>query len=153
MLLPGYGGTDDAQCAAMNVTNGKWRALDDSTNYFPYICTKKFYGNETFSCPIGAFSSFGTGVCYMYNSTKTTWQNAEKTCNAKGGYLASILDPTTNSIIQGLILFYDQTKNIKKFKFFLKNFLENLKFFRTPLKTSPKPNSTCLDGNIFVLCK
>ena len=45
-----------------------------------------------------------TGKCYQFTSDRqSTWDDADKKCKSKGGYLASILDEQTNTFLTSMI--------------------------------------------------
>ncbi|CAG0881588.1 unnamed protein product [Cyprideis torosa] len=60
------------------------------------------YAAEGRVCPVGWNYYSHTAKCYLLNTTKTFWQEAENTCVSYGAHLASIHDKEEADFISGL---------------------------------------------------
>ena len=62
---------------------------------------------EAKKCPTDAVTStFDNSICYIFNTTETSFKKAEKTCKSMNGHLAWIENAFENSFINGKFFFF-----------------------------------------------
>ncbi|KAL8582533.1 hypothetical protein ACOMHN_066797 [Nucella lapillus] len=89
---------DNSHCAAMITKTSRW-------NDFPcrlalgFVC-KKLAG-KYWSCPSGYIGYRGN--CYITHTTLKTWADAQRSCRADGGDLASLTDQQDNDFLFSML--------------------------------------------------
>ncbi|MFW5740579.1 MAG: C-type lectin domain-containing protein [Myxococcota bacterium] len=88
----GAGGTCDFVCDSANhwVKSGGQCVCEPGYTEQGGVCVP--------ACPGTTYGS----SCYWYVSSGSTWDDAQSTCAAQGGHLASVADAAENSFVQGL---------------------------------------------------